>query len=284
MNLNKEQTKRYKEMAKQHAEFLCEGIFKPAFQMAFLHGAKHMYEEIMQGPGYTTEVQFNMPPNWTCPKCKKTYDDDRLACPECQSLNPNAFVDDDKEDDDADDDVEETVEEIRYHGHIGLPLLKRKEMGFETRLKREALEKKQYMVVTAMDHRSCPKCASMAGKILSGTDVEKGMGPPYHSKPTARQKAAGEKGEGCRCILEEVGPDAMEAEAVKQKILSNSPIDWANSQIGNTARNILHSFGVRTYKDLCRWNKKDLLNLRGIGKISVEQIEDYLAKFDLKLG
>ena len=185
MNLNEEQTKRYKEMAEQHVEFLCEGIFKPAFKMAFLHGAKHMYEEMMTGPGFTTEIQFNpttSPPNWTCPKCKKTYDDDTLACPECQSLNPNAFVDDD-EGDDSDEEEDE---------------------------------------------------------------------------------------------------DFNEVEAVEQEVLRN-PIDWTNSQIGNVARNILHSFGVRTHKDLCRWSKTDLLNLKGIGKISVEQIEDYLAKFDLKL-
>jgi len=216
MNLNEEQTKRYEEMAEEHVEFLYERIFKPAFKMAFLHGAKHMYEEIMQGPGYTAEIQFNpTPPNWTCPKCKKTYDDNTLACPECQSLNPNAFVDDDPDDDkeeppsDPTEDAMEKAEEIRHHGHLGAsPLYKRREMGFETRLKKE--------------------------------------------------------------------------QAAKQEVLRN-PIDWTNSQIGNIARNILHSFGVRTYKDLCRWSKTDLLNLKGIGKISVEQIEDYLAKFDLKL-
>ena len=45
-NLDKETKSRYLDMAEEHADFLCEEVFKPAFKMAFLHGAKHMYEEI----------------------------------------------------------------------------------------------------------------------------------------------------------------------------------------------------------------------------------------------
>lgn len=37
---------RYKDMANVHADFLCEQVFKPAFRMAFLHGAKHMKDEM----------------------------------------------------------------------------------------------------------------------------------------------------------------------------------------------------------------------------------------------
>lgn len=37
---------RYKQMAEEHADFLCERVFKPAFIMAFLHGAKHMSDEM----------------------------------------------------------------------------------------------------------------------------------------------------------------------------------------------------------------------------------------------
>ncbi len=38
--------KRYKQMAIEHAEFLCEKVFKGAFHMAFAHGAKHMCDEM----------------------------------------------------------------------------------------------------------------------------------------------------------------------------------------------------------------------------------------------
>ncbi len=40
-----EDASRYKEMAEKHADFLCDKVFKPAFIMAFLHGAKHAKEE-----------------------------------------------------------------------------------------------------------------------------------------------------------------------------------------------------------------------------------------------
>ena len=45
-DLPKEIDDRYKEDAELHANFLCEQIFKPAFIMAFRHGAKHMYDEM----------------------------------------------------------------------------------------------------------------------------------------------------------------------------------------------------------------------------------------------
>jgi len=45
-DLEKEKFEEYKKMAEEHANFLCEKIFKPAFIMAFVHGAKHMYDEL----------------------------------------------------------------------------------------------------------------------------------------------------------------------------------------------------------------------------------------------
>lgn len=44
--LTEKEALRYKKMAADHCDFLCEKVFKPAFIMAFLHGAKHMKEEI----------------------------------------------------------------------------------------------------------------------------------------------------------------------------------------------------------------------------------------------
>lgn len=45
-NLEDKDYVRYKHMAREHANFLCEKVFKPAFVMAFLHGAKHMFDEM----------------------------------------------------------------------------------------------------------------------------------------------------------------------------------------------------------------------------------------------
>ena len=42
--MNKKEIKEFEKMAKDHADFLCEKVFKPAFIMAFIHGAKHMDE------------------------------------------------------------------------------------------------------------------------------------------------------------------------------------------------------------------------------------------------
>lgn len=46
-DLKKEKYDEYKKMAEEHADFLCEKVFKPAFRMAFVHGAKHMYDEMI---------------------------------------------------------------------------------------------------------------------------------------------------------------------------------------------------------------------------------------------
>lgn len=43
----KEEEERYSDMAMKHAHFLCDTVFKPAFEMAFIHGAKHMKEDML---------------------------------------------------------------------------------------------------------------------------------------------------------------------------------------------------------------------------------------------
>jgi len=45
-DMPKELKKRYEEDANKHCDFLINEIFRPAFVMAFQHGAKHMYDEI----------------------------------------------------------------------------------------------------------------------------------------------------------------------------------------------------------------------------------------------
>lgn len=39
--ITEEQEAQYFRMAQQHADFLCDKIFKPAFEMAFVHGVQH---------------------------------------------------------------------------------------------------------------------------------------------------------------------------------------------------------------------------------------------------
>ena len=45
-DLEGEQKKRFEADAEKHADFLYFKIFKPAFVMGFLHGAKHMKDEM----------------------------------------------------------------------------------------------------------------------------------------------------------------------------------------------------------------------------------------------
>ena len=52
----KEERARYTEDAKKHADFLCEKVFKPAFIMAFVHGAKHMKAEMQESNDDLKEV------------------------------------------------------------------------------------------------------------------------------------------------------------------------------------------------------------------------------------
>ena len=48
-NLTPDETQKYRELANKHADFLCEKVFKPAFEMAFIHGAKHMKDDMLSG-------------------------------------------------------------------------------------------------------------------------------------------------------------------------------------------------------------------------------------------
>ena len=43
-----EQKEYYLNEANNHAAFLCEEVFKPAFVMAFIHGVKHGREDMMK--------------------------------------------------------------------------------------------------------------------------------------------------------------------------------------------------------------------------------------------
>ena len=45
-DLNSEEMQKYKKLAEEHAEFLYHEVFKPAFVMAFIHGAKHMKDDV----------------------------------------------------------------------------------------------------------------------------------------------------------------------------------------------------------------------------------------------
>ncbi len=36
---------KYRILAEKHADFLCDKVFKPAFIIAFIHGAKHAQED-----------------------------------------------------------------------------------------------------------------------------------------------------------------------------------------------------------------------------------------------
>ena len=55
-NLTPEERNRYSDMATKHADFLCEKVFKHAFEMAFIHGAKHMKEDMMSSVHITDQV------------------------------------------------------------------------------------------------------------------------------------------------------------------------------------------------------------------------------------
>jgi hypothetical protein len=57
MDLDQKTRTKYRKMAKIHADFLCEEVFKPAFEMAFLHGAEHMQEDIMCGVYIAKKVE-----------------------------------------------------------------------------------------------------------------------------------------------------------------------------------------------------------------------------------
>ena len=49
VELTQEEEEHYSDLATKHADFLCDRVFKPAFEIAFIHGAKHMKEDMMSG-------------------------------------------------------------------------------------------------------------------------------------------------------------------------------------------------------------------------------------------
>jgi hypothetical protein len=59
-DMQKDLYDRYKEDATKHGRFLCDKVFMPAFEMAFVHGAKHMFDEMSLKQE-----------NGMCPKCGK---------------------------------------------------------------------------------------------------------------------------------------------------------------------------------------------------------------------
>ncbi len=46
MKMDKAKKREYLTLAEQHAEFLANAVFIPAFKMAFIHGAKHAFAEM----------------------------------------------------------------------------------------------------------------------------------------------------------------------------------------------------------------------------------------------
>jgi hypothetical protein len=50
----KEMKDRYAQEASDHADFLCSKVFKPAFEMAFIHGAKHARADVLREMGTKT--------------------------------------------------------------------------------------------------------------------------------------------------------------------------------------------------------------------------------------
>ena len=47
---------------------------------------------------------------------------------------------------------------------------------------------------------------------------------------------------------------------------------------------IFREFDIKTIRDLCQWPGKDLVRVRDMGKKSIEEIEDVLERYNLRLG
>ncbi len=65
MSFTPDETAKYRLMASAHADFLCDEVFRPAFVIAFIHGAKHMKEDMMSGACDAKKPLSN--PNWNEP-------------------------------------------------------------------------------------------------------------------------------------------------------------------------------------------------------------------------
>ena len=46
--MEQELIEKYRKETEEHADFLCEKVFKPAFNMAFIHGVKHGREDVIK--------------------------------------------------------------------------------------------------------------------------------------------------------------------------------------------------------------------------------------------
>ena len=47
---------------------------------------------------------------------------------------------------------------------------------------------------------------------------------------------------------------------------------------------IFREFDIKTIRDLCQWPGKDLVRVRDMGRKSIEEIEDVLERYNLRLG
>lgn len=47
---------------------------------------------------------------------------------------------------------------------------------------------------------------------------------------------------------------------------------------------ICREFDIKTIRDLCQWSGKELARVRDIGEKSIEEIENVLGKYSLRLG
>ena len=69
--------KHYTEEAQKHVDFLCDKVFKPAFMMAFIHGAKHGREDLLKEKANTEPftplvvVKEQTEPSWPVTVDKK---------------------------------------------------------------------------------------------------------------------------------------------------------------------------------------------------------------------
>lgn len=57
--MSKELKDRYLDEANKHAHFLTEKVFKPAFIMAFIHGAKHGRDDLLKEQHVSDCVVFS---------------------------------------------------------------------------------------------------------------------------------------------------------------------------------------------------------------------------------
>ena len=47
---------------------------------------------------------------------------------------------------------------------------------------------------------------------------------------------------------------------------------------------IFREFDIKTIRDLCQWPGKDLVRVRDMGRKSIEEIEEVLERYNLRLG